>query len=143
MDPNYFRARMWLGCAYEQKAMYQQAIAEYETARSLDDSPYVVEWLARAYALAGNANEAILLSDELIALSSRVYVDSYYLASVFAAFGKKQEAIALLERACSERSCWLSRLGVDPIFDNLRRTPGFETLLINVGGNSQSPAVAS
>ena len=136
MDPNYFRARMWLGCAYEQKTMYQQAIAEYETARSLDDSPYVVEWLARAYALAGNTDAGNRLAGELIALSSRVYVDSYYLASVFAALGKKQQAIALLERACSERSCWLSRLGVDPIFDSLRRTPRFETLLINVGGNS-------
>jgi hypothetical protein len=75
--------------------------------------------------------------DTLIALienSGRLIGD--YLASVFAALGKKQEALALLERACGERSCWLSRLGVDPIFDSLWRTPGFETLLINVGGNS-------
>ena len=136
MDPNYFRARMWLGCAYEQKAMYQEAIAEYETARSLDDSPYVVEWLARAYALAGNDNEANLLSDELIALSSGVYVDSYYLASVFAALGKKQEAIALLERACSERSCWLTRVGVDPIFETLRSTPGFNSVSVSMGANT-------
>jgi len=127
---------MWLGCAYEQKTMYQEAIAEYETARSLDDSPYVVEWLARAYALAGNANEANLLSDELIALSSGVYVDSYYLASVFAALGKKQEAIALLGRACSERSCWLSRVGVDPIFDSLRSTPGFDSVSVSMGTNT-------
>jgi tetratricopeptide (TPR) repeat protein len=124
---------MWLGCVYEQKAMYQEAIAEYETARSLDDSPYVLEWLARAYALAGNINECNLLADELIALSSGVYVDSYYLASVFAALGKKNEAIALLEKACTERSCWLSRVGVDPIFDSLRSTPGFDSVLVSTG----------
>jgi DNA-binding winged helix-turn-helix (wHTH) protein/TolB-like protein/Tfp pilus assembly protein PilF len=136
MDPNYFRARMWLGCAYEQKAMYREAIAEYETARLLDDSPYVVEWLARAYALAGNTNEGNRLADELIVLSSHVYVDSYYLASVYAALGKKQEAIALLERACRERSCWLSRLRVDPIFDTLRSTPGFEGVSISIGAST-------
>ena len=34
-----------------------------------------------------------------------------------------------------ERSCWLNRLCVDPLFDNLRQTPGFEDVLMSVGGN--------
>ena len=136
LDPNYFRARTWLGCSYEQKGMYHEAIAEYQTARSLDDSPYVLEWLARAYAASGNSMEAHRIIDELTHLSSRVYVDSYYLASVFAALGKKQEAIALLERACNERSCWLSRLAVDPIFDTLRSTPGFDSVSVSMGANT-------
>lgn len=136
MDPNYFRARMWLGCSYEQKGMYQHAIAEYETARSLDDSPYVLEWLARAYAVSGNTMEVHRVIDELTHLSSRVYVDSYYLASVYAALGEKQQAIALLERACRDRSCWLSRVGVDPIFDSLRSTPGFDSVSVSMGANT-------
>jgi tetratricopeptide (TPR) repeat protein len=141
MDPNYFRARMWLGCAYEQKGLYQEALGEYQTARTIDDSPYVLEWLARAHALSGDSIEANRLIDELAALSSRVYVDSYYLASVYAALGKKHEAIAKLEKACQERSCWLSRLRVDPLFDTLRHTPGFENVLMGAGGNFQrSPA---
>jgi DNA-binding winged helix-turn-helix (wHTH) protein/TolB-like protein/Tfp pilus assembly protein PilF len=135
MDPNYFRARMWLGCAYEQKGLYQDALVEYQTARSLDDSPYVLEWLARAHALSGNQIEANRIIEELAALSYRVYVDSYYLASVYIALGKKREAIAKLEKACRERSCWLSRLRVDPLFDNLRHTAGFEDVLSSVGGN--------
>jgi TolB-like protein/Flp pilus assembly protein TadD len=132
MDPNYFRARTWLGCSFEQTGMYHEAIAEYQTARSLDDSPYVLEWLARAYAVSGNMIEANRVIDELTLLSSRVYVDSYYLASVYTAFGKKQAAIALLERARRERSCWLSRVGVDPIFDSLRSTPGFENVSVSM-----------
>jgi DNA-binding winged helix-turn-helix (wHTH) protein/tetratricopeptide (TPR) repeat protein len=135
MDPNYFRARMWLGCAYEQKGLYQEALGEYQTARTLDDSPYVLEWLARAHALSGNPIEANRVIDELAALSARVYVDSYYLASVYVALGKKHEAIASLQMACQERSCWLSRLRVDPLFDSLRHTPGFEDVLMSVGGN--------
>ena len=121
MDPNYFRARMWLGRAFEEKGRYQEAIAEYQTARALDDSPYVLEWLARA-----------LAASELTSLAARVYVDSYYLASVYAALGQSQEAIRWLESAVTERSCWLSRLRVDPIFDRLRPEKGFERVLISL-----------
>jgi DNA-binding winged helix-turn-helix (wHTH) protein/tetratricopeptide (TPR) repeat protein len=134
MDPNYFRARMWLGCAYEQRGLYEKALAEYERARSLDQGPYVLEWLARLFAVSGNIPAAREILDELTRLSPGVYVDSYYLASVYAALGQKQKAIALLERACEERSCWLSRLRVDPIFDSLREAPGFERVSMKVGG---------
>jgi DNA-binding winged helix-turn-helix (wHTH) protein/tetratricopeptide (TPR) repeat protein len=133
MDPNYFRARMWLGRVYEQRGLYNDAIAEYQKARSLDDTPYVLEWLARAYAMAGNNVEANRLINELIALSSSVYVDSYYLAAVYSALGKTCEALDWLGRAVRERSCWLSRLGVDPIFDGLRSEPDFEKILNGLG----------
>ena len=136
MDPTYFRARMWLGCAYEQKGMYPEAIAEYQAARLLDDGPYVLEWLARAYALAGDKTASMSVLEELEELSSRVYVDSYYLASVHAASGQKLRALALLEQASRERSCWLTRLGVDPIFDSLRRAPRLARLMKNVGAAS-------
>jgi serine/threonine-protein kinase len=125
MDSNYFRARMWLGCCLEQKGLYQEAIAEYETARTIDDSPYVLEWLARAHAMSGNGAEANRLVEHLADLAARVYVDSYYLASVYAALGRKEEAVKSLLRACVERSCWLSRVRVDPIFDSLRAEAGF------------------
>lgn len=133
MDSNYFRARMWLGSAFEQKGMYREALAEYQTARSLDDSPYVLEWLARAYAISGNTTEAHRLIDSLTELASRVYVDSYYLASVYAALGRNEEAIALLGRARVERSCWMSRLRVDPIFDSLRENQNFRNILTSIG----------
>jgi tetratricopeptide (TPR) repeat protein len=133
MDPNYFRARMWLGCSLEQKGSYEQATSEYEIARSLDDSPYVLEWLARVHAKSGKLVEAGRLVEELTNLASRTYVDSYYLASVFAALGRNQEAVKWLERACVERSCWLSRLQVDPIFAGLRREAGFEGVLVSLG----------
>lgn len=72
--------------------------------------------------------------DTLIAaLSSRIYVDSYYLASAYVALGKKEEAIARLEIARRERSCWLIRLRVDPLFDSLRGIDGFDDVLEGVG----------
>jgi hypothetical protein len=83
--------------------------------------------------MSGNIVEANRLVDELSGMATRVYVDSYYLASVYAAIGRKAEAVTLLERACRERSCWLSRLRVDPIFDCLRIEAGFEGVLMHLG----------
>ena len=99
---------------------------------ALDDSPYVLAWLARALAASGDTTEANRLLEEL-AGQARVYVDSYYLASVYAALDRKDEAVNRLQRACEERSCWLSRLQVDPIFDSLRLEAGFESVLTNLG----------
>jgi tetratricopeptide (TPR) repeat protein len=131
MDPNYFRARMWLGCAYEQRGLYEKALTEYETARALDQSPYVLEWLARLFAVSGNRSATNKVLDELTRLSFSV---CRFILSGFGVRGaQKQKAIALLERACEERSCWLSRLRVDPIFDSLRPAPGFERVLMKAG----------
>jgi tetratricopeptide (TPR) repeat protein len=124
-----------VGCAYELKGSYQEALGEYQKARSLDDSPYVLEWLARAHALSGNQLEANRIIEELGALSSRMYVDSYYLASAYVALGKKRAAIDMLEIARRERSCWLIRLRVDPLFDTLRGIDGFDELLVGIGAD--------
>lgn len=136
MDPNYFRARMWLGCVYEQQGSYDQAIAEYTTAGLLDDSPYVLEWLARAQALSGNDEAAHRTLVRLIELSSQVYIDGYYLAAVYAALRRENEALAVLETAFQDRSCWVSRLMIDPIFDKLRSEPGFENI-VNIARRSR------
>ena len=85
------------------------------------------------YSLAGNNIESDRLIQELAQLSASVYVDSYYLASVYAARDQKKEAITRLERACEERSCWMCRLRVDPIFDRLRQEPEFERLIMAIG----------
>jgi tetratricopeptide (TPR) repeat protein len=95
LDPNYFRARMWLGCAYEQRGLYERVLAEYETARALDQSPYVLEWLARLFAVSGNMAATNKVLDELTRLSFSVYVDSYYLASVYAALRNRRRSLCL------------------------------------------------
>jgi hypothetical protein len=49
------------------------------------------------------------------------------------ALGGKDQAFESLERAYEERSGWLSRLKVDPIFDGLRSDPRFTNLLRRIG----------
>lgn len=116
------------------RSVYEFGPFRLDSSERLHQSPYVLEWLARLFAVSGNITGAHKVLDELTRLSRGAYVDSYYLAAVYPALGQKQEAIALLERACEERSCWLSRLRVDPIFDGLRPAPGFDIVLMKVGG---------
>jgi TolB-like protein/Flp pilus assembly protein TadD len=133
MDQNFFRARLWLGRAYEQKGMYEEAIAEFLKARQLDDNPITLAFIGHAYAASGKRSDALKVLDQLKQLSKQVYVDSYYVAAIHAALEEKDQAFELLEKAYVERSGWLSRLKVDPIFDGLRSDPRFQDLLRRIG----------
>jgi serine/threonine protein kinase/tetratricopeptide (TPR) repeat protein len=133
MDQNFFRARLWLGRAYEQKGMYEEAIAEFLKARQLDDNPITLAWIGHAYAASGKRSDALKVLDQLKQLSKQVYVDSYNVAAIHAALEEKDQAFELLEKAYVERSSWLSRLKVDPILDGLRSDPRFMDQMRRIG----------
>lgn len=62
-----------------------------------------------------------------------MYVDSYYIAAIHVALGDKDQAFESLEKAYEERSGWLSRLKVDPIFEDLHSDPRFTNLGQRIG----------
>jgi tetratricopeptide (TPR) repeat protein len=133
MDQKFFRAHFWLGRTYEQKGMYKEAIEEFQRARQLDDKPFVLAALGHAFAASGRRAEAQKVLGELNQLSKRMYVDSYYVAAIHAALGETDQAFQSLEKAYDDRSTWLSRIKVDPIFTSLRSDPRFTNLLKRIG----------
>jgi tetratricopeptide (TPR) repeat protein len=133
MDRDFFRAHLWLGRAYEQKGMYKEAIEEFQKARHLDDKPFVLAALGHAFAASGRRGEAQKVLDELNQLSKRMYVDSYYVAAIHAALGETEQAFQLLEKAYDDRSTWLSRIKVDPVFTSLHSDPRFTNLVQRIG----------
>ncbi len=123
-----------LGWAYEAKALLPQAIAEFQKARQIE--PNIAEPLAslgRAYALSGRVEEARRVLAQLQELSDRIHVPPYNIATIYAALGEKDRAIAELEKAYQERSWYLVWLGLDPQLDNLRSDPRFQDLVRRVG----------
>src|SRR5438552_3117055 len=133
LDPKFFPAHRYLGLAYEQKAMYAEAVAELSKAADLSNgSAQMKATLAHAYAMAKNP-EARKILLELEEAAEQRYVSPYDIATIYAALGEKDQAFAWLEKAYEERSGWLAYLQVNPILDNLRPDPRFAGLVRRIG----------
>ena len=61
IDPNYFLLRYWLGLTYVAQRKYAEAIRELQSAADLSRRgvSWVVGALGHAYAISGNAAEAL------------------------------------------------------------------------------------
>jgi len=131
LEPSVWISEVLLGEAYEQQGRFPEAIVELKKAHKIEDQ---IQWplaeLARAYALSGQRAEARQALDELLALSKRGYVVSQYLiATIYAALGDKDQALARLDQAYAEGSFFLYLLKVDPEVDSLRSEPRFQDLM--------------
>lgn len=134
MDPTFALAHLILGQAYEQKAEYPEAIAEFEKALALShNSPPMVAALAHLYAVSGRQMEARRLLEILMQRSKQQYVSPFYIAVVYAGLGERGQAITWLENAYGDRSNSMIFLRVDPDFDGLRAETRFQELLRRLG----------
>src|SRR5947207_2999014 len=129
LDRNYPETAEFRGLAYEQKGMYQEAIAELQTAINLSGgSPHMKAELGHAYAIAGETTQALDILNELKRGSTETHISSYDIAVIHVGLGRKERALEALENAYQERSEWLRYLRVDPRRDPLRGDPRFEKL---------------
>ena len=129
LDRNYPETAEFRGLAYEQKGMYQEAIAELQTAINLSGgSPHMKAELGHAYAIAGETTQALDVLNELKRGSTETHISSYDIAVIHVGLGRKERALEALENAYQERSEWLRYVRVDPRLDPLRGDPRFEKL---------------
>lgn len=123
-------AQYTLGLAYEQLAMVEEAVVEFENARVCSGShPSTIAALGHAHAIAGNERSALEMLEELERVSKSRYVSFYWHAIVYAGLGTDNLAIQSLEKAYEKRDVWLMWLRVEPRFDRLRPEPRFNDLL--------------
>jgi TolB-like protein/DNA-binding winged helix-turn-helix (wHTH) protein/Tfp pilus assembly protein PilF len=134
LDPNFASGHWAMGLAYGGKAMSKEAVAELQKAVDLSGGlPVCVAALGRAYAMAGDREKAIQILNDLRTQSKHRYVLPDGLASIYAALGDNDQALAQLERAYAERTDAIPLLKVDPRLDPLRADPRFADLLRRVG----------
>lgn len=129
LDPSSFPARRYLGLAYEAKAMYPEAIAEFQTGVKLSGSPLMLALLGHAYAVSGKTAEAKQVLNDLQQLQDQRYVSPYTVAAIYAGLGDQEQAFKWLETAVQERDIWLMNLKVDPVFAKLRSQRQFTDIL--------------
>jgi serine/threonine-protein kinase len=139
-DPDFWVARHYLGLAYVQKGMYNEAIAELRglikappTGHLPDDvvanETEASSSLGFAYAMAGKAAEARAILSQLQALSQRRYVSGLYFAVIYAGLKDHDRAIEYLKRAYESRHPGLVLIRIEPIFDRLRSDERFKQLV--------------
>jgi tetratricopeptide (TPR) repeat protein len=130
MDPNFAPAHFFLGMTYVQKAMFEEALEEFQKAKVLfGDSTLTNAALWHAYARRGKTDEVQKVLDELTKISQQIYVPLYYVAAVYADVGDRERAFHWLEKCFEEREMWLAFLKVDAIWSDLRPDPRFNELL--------------
>lgn len=134
MDPSYAVAHAFLAPAYDQKGMYEEALAEAQKALALfEGNEHRIASLGIAYARAGKKHEARDILARLMKASRDHYISPYNTGLIYASLGETDESLNWLERACDDRFWMMAFLNVDPRWDSLRSNPRFIEILRRSG----------
>jgi tetratricopeptide (TPR) repeat protein len=134
IDPNFAAAHWYLGMVHEQKAMFGEALAEFQTWQGLSGGdPAALGALGHAYAVSGKRDQARKALTELKDLSRSRYVAPFDVAVLYIGLGEKDQVLEWLEKAFADHSAWMAWLNVDPRFDTLRGDPRYRDLLRRMG----------
>ena len=132
MDPNFTRAYGLLISAHVQQGRFEDAVADIENLRRhVQYESHVSSAEAYVWGRWGRQAEA---RHALARLKQQVYRQPEFdptplLLLAYVGLNRRDEAIALLQKACSERSNAVTGLKVDPSYDQLRGDPRFQDLL--------------
>jgi TolB-like protein len=138
VDSTFFPAHVYLGFAYGEKSMYNEAISEGQKAMNLLDNELskrmIIAGLGSVFGKMGRINEAKKMLRELHRISGGQNPSSYYDAIIYLGLGDKNHALILLEKAVEEhRPTQIAALKVQPLVDPLRTEPRFIALLKKMG----------
>ncbi len=133
LDEGFYLAHYFLGQAYSQIQMHQEAIRELDRAFAASGSSESLSALGYARALAGNDSEAIRALEELSGRATTRYVSPMLIAQVQAGLGEFDAAIANIEEAYRMRSADLIWLGIRPSFEKLRLHARVGEILASAG----------
>jgi TolB-like protein len=133
-DANFAQAHLYLGLAYEQKGMFEEAIAEFQSGSILSGGdPRMTGALGHAYAVSGHKDRAQNVLAELEQLSKQRYVAPFEIAVIYTGLGEKDQTFEWLEKAYLDHSPWLMWINVDPRFDSLHGDPRYGDLRRRMG----------
>jgi TolB-like protein/DNA-binding winged helix-turn-helix (wHTH) protein/Tfp pilus assembly protein PilF len=131
LNPDFAEAHLAKGKILEQLHRYQEAIAEFETAKRLFGGAaiYVDSYRAHAMALAGERKEALEIAKQLEAESPLHGVSGVDIAIVYCGLRDTDEAMKWLDRAYRRHEKGMGMIGIDPVFDGCRSDQHLESLL--------------
>ena len=129
LDPFFAPGHYVLGQALVQKHDYNEGIAELQKAIELSPgSTAFIANLAYVYAVSGMRDKALRILTDLKSQSNQ---DAPEIALVYVGLDQKDQAMAWLEKAYSER--FNPGVLMRPAFDPLLPDPRFQDLLHRIG----------
>jgi eukaryotic-like serine/threonine-protein kinase len=134
LDPAYSYLDDSLAAAYRERGQLAEAITIYEKAETVTHVPR--PGLAIAYARAGRLDDARRVLAQLIERAKTQYVAADGIASIYVAFGDKDEAFRWLNRAVDEHSAPLGGIGPRITFRPLRSDSRFADVLRRINLDS-------
>ena len=134
MEPNYSLSHMVLGMTYGQQGNLSGALEELQKANKLEiEMPWPLAQQGYLYARLGRKSDAEQVLQELTRRSEKRYVSPYFFATVYAGLGRKEQALASLEKGYADRSMFMTLTIDDPELDPLRSEARFLGLLRQMG----------
>lgn len=118
-----------LRTAYHMKDMYPEALDIWITSYAAKEDQTAIEALMRGNRSGGYHTALESLAQTLIARSDSIYVTPWQIGTLYTRAGKKEEALAWLEKAYKAHDSNMPYIGVDPIFDYLWDDKRFQALL--------------
>jgi tetratricopeptide (TPR) repeat protein len=85
------------------------------------------------YAVTGKRDDALRMIKQFEAFSAHAYVDSYFIAQIYAGLGDKDQAFRWLEKAYQGRTNQVAWLAADPWWYQLYSDPRYQDLIRRVG----------
>ena len=147
IEPKFEISRYFLGLAYLQKGMYEEAVETLKICTELSGRhPGALAGLIHACGRAGRDAEARAFLKEMKAIQEQRFVSPYFFALAYTGCDQKDLAFKWFEKALEDRSGWLANLNIEPALDSIRSDRRFRDLAQRVGlptrsGGSRSPAV--
>jgi TolB-like protein/Flp pilus assembly protein TadD len=134
LNPKYGLAHIWLARTYLDKKMYKEALEENNRVlKSNTTWPVALAAIGYIYGITGQRQDAVIILDSLIRLSSSKYVTPYGVALVYAALNDKENAFKCLDQAYADRANWLVWLKLDPRWRPLYDDKRYAALVEKVG----------
>jgi TolB-like protein/Tfp pilus assembly protein PilF len=133
MDADFGYAHLCLGLAYTQIGMIEEAIREFQIAKSLMGVVNADALTAYALARSGRRRDAETILAKLQGNNMTSGAEAYHVAIVFMALNDHDRAFSWLDEAIDRREWFVGMLKVDPLLDPLRSDSRFSRLLKRVG----------
>jgi len=144
LDDSFYLAHYFLGQAYSEVRLHEDAIRELERAAAMSGrSSESLAALGCAQASAGRRDESLAILRELTERQATAYVSAVLIAQVQTGLQQFEDAAANLQRAFSDRSVDLVWLGVRPAFQSIGSHERVAAILNRVGLRTLSGIAAA